>query len=260
MTITIPLLYCTFVFNSVLLPLFTWLSLSVHFFTVRYFPPYLTHTQIIFYVEKAKYLVQSNLAAGLRLNFLREDFHVRNPPPTQIRGCLQLFFTVQDNRITVYRRLSLFIYINTLWPTRLLTTPLQRPVIGMEFLFIYSPFSFSFPFFSIFLFLFTLFLVYPSQFLPYVSQRARRRLAVLHPPPSQLGDVGMPCVIQQAETLFKIFSTKWEPNIVKPYQRSYKEHCFDFEDLCREGFLFLPCNNQPSPRVPKYTKRITIKS
>ncbi len=30
--------------------------------------------------------------------------------------------------------------------------------------------------------------------------------------------------------------------------------------LCREGFLFLPCNNQPSPRVAKYTKRTTIKS
>ena len=30
--------------------------------------------------------------------------------------------------------------------------------------------------------------------------------------------------------------------------------------VCREGFLFLPCNNKPSPRVAKYIKRTTIKS
>ncbi len=42
MTITIPLLYCTFVFNSVLLPLFTLLPLTVDFFTAEKFPPDLT--------------------------------------------------------------------------------------------------------------------------------------------------------------------------------------------------------------------------
>ncbi len=31
------------------------------------------------------------------------------------------------------------------------------------------------------------------------------------------------------------------------------------DQLCREGFIFLPCNNQPTPRVAKYIKRTTRK-
>ncbi len=48
------------------------------------------------------------------------------------------------------------------------------------------------------------------------------------------------------------------PSPLFPFHHLH-HHEFTIPKVCREGFLFLPCNNQPSPRVPKYIKRITIK-